>query len=202
MKTSIIPTPGGYRIHMTDHRRQQAEALGTLASKFLQAQDSHLWARAANGEFLTMVRRGAKILRTIGLHAILDMTETESHLAFMTCRFLAIQAEVLSARERRSLQQLLLILARCCRIEVEPSLMSFIRELPPRVRCSPHLMAAYGDLVQNLPISLALATRLWVALDQSKSKLTRLTDHLEQATMGFRTSLLQLRRTKKTLATP
>ena len=202
MKTLIIPTPGGYRIHMADHRRRQAEALGALASKFLQAQDSHLWARAADGEFLPMVRRGAKILRTIGLHSILDLTETEAHFAFMTCRFLAIQAEVLSARERRSLQQLLLMLARCCRVEVEPSLMSFIRVLPPRVRCPPRLMAAYGDLVQNLPISLALAARLWAALDQSGLNPNHLTDQLEEATLGFRTSLLQLRRTKKTLATP
>ena len=120
MKTLIIPTPSGYRIHMADRRRQQAEALGTLASKFLQAQDSHLWARAADGEFLPMVRHGAKILETIGLHAILDLTETEAHLSFMACRFLALHAEMLSARERRSLQQLLLVLARCCPVDVGP----------------------------------------------------------------------------------
>ena len=49
MKTSIIPTPGGYRIQMSNHRRRQAEALGALASKILQAQDSHPWARVADG---------------------------------------------------------------------------------------------------------------------------------------------------------
>ena len=115
MKTLIIPTPGGYRIHMADHRRRQAEALGALAGEMLRAQNSKQWARAADGEFLAMVRRGAKILRTIGLHSIFDLTETEAHLAFMTCLFLALLADVLSARQRRSLQQLLLVLARCCR---------------------------------------------------------------------------------------
>ena len=202
MKALIIPTPGGYRIQMSNHRRRQAEALGALASKILQAQDSHPWARAADGEFLPMVRHGAKILRTIGLHAMLDLTETEAHLSFMACRFLALQAEMLSARERRILQHLLLLLARCCRFEVEPSLMSFIGKLPPRVRSSPCLMAAYGDLIRNLPISLAQAARLWAALDQSGAKLNPLTDHLEEASVGFLTWLLQSRRTKKTLATP
>ena len=39
MKTSIIPTPGGYRIHMADRRRQQAEALGANAYRVFEERN-------------------------------------------------------------------------------------------------------------------------------------------------------------------
>jgi len=194
MKTSIIPTPGGYRIHMADHRRRQAEALGALASEFLQAQDSRLWASAADGEFLPMVRHGGKIIRTIGLHAILDLTETEAHLSFMACRFLALQAEMLSARERRSLQQLLLVLARCCPVDVGPVRLPEIQELPPRLRVSSRIKGAYVDLRRNHPISLADAAMLRLALRDWPEEFEALRQQLDEVTTGLCTALQQIGR--------
>jgi len=198
MKTLIIPTPGGYRIHMADHRRRQAEALGALAGKILQAQNSRLWASAADGEFLAMVRHGAKILLTIGLHAILDLTETEAHLSFMACRFLALQAEMLSARERRSLQQLLLVSARCCRVDVGPVRLPEIQELPLRVGVSSRVMDVYVDLRRNHPISLADAAMLRLALRDWPEEFEALRQQLDEVTTGLCTALQQIGRSGTT----
>ena len=194
MKTLIIPTPSGYRIQMADRRRRQVEALGALASEVLQAQDSHLWARAADAEFLPMVRHGAKVLRTIGLHAILDLTETEAHLSFMACRFLALQAELLSARECRSLQQLLLVLARCCRVDVGPVRLPEIQELPLRVGGSSRVMDVYVDLRRNHPISLADAAMLRLALRDWPEEFEALRQQLDEVTTGLCTALQQIGR--------
>ena len=185
MKTSIIPTPGGYRIHMADHRRRQAEALGALASNFLQAQDSHLWAGAADREFLPMVRHGGKIIRTIGLHAILDLTETEAHLSFMACRFLALQAEML-------------VSARCCRVDVGPVRLPEIQELPPRLRVSSRIRGAYVDLRRNHPISLADAAMLRLALRDWPEEFEALRQQLDEVTTGLCTALQQIGRSGTT----
>jgi hypothetical protein len=194
MKTSIISTPGGYRIRMADHRRQQAEALGALACRLLLTQDSHQWARAADGEFLTLVKHGAKILRTIGLHAVLDLTETEAHLVFMACRFLALQTEMLSARERRILQNLLLLLARCCRVEVGPVQVPEIRKLPLQLRLSTRAVGVYVELSRNHPISLADAAMLRSALSDGPEGFETLRRQLDEVTTGFCTALGQIGR--------
>jgi hypothetical protein len=195
MKTLIIPTPGGYRIHMADHRRRQAEALGALASKFLQAQDPRLWTRAANGDFLRMVKHGAKILRTIGLHAMLDLTETEAHLAFMACQFISLRVELLTAKERRSLQHLLLILARCCYLEVHPSVIPFAADAPPRLQVARHLATTYYELQRSNRISLADALGLCTALTNRGPEFDDLCDALRSGTEGLQETVLRVQGT-------
>ena len=192
MKTLITPSKGGFRIHMPDRHRRHAETLGAFACMQLQNQDPTRWAMASDGEFLGMVKQGAQILREIGLYATIDLSETEAHLAFMSCRFLALRAELLSAGQRRSLQQLFLILSRCCFISLGSQQQSALGSSDYCSKLSPDLQRAYQRLKCGKPVLLSTATRLWTVLDRIEASRRRFNQQLGEATFGFRTSLLQL----------
>ncbi len=152
---------GGSRIQMPDDKRRRAETLGAFACQQLQNQDPSLWAKASDREFLRMIKQGAKILRKIGLYATLDLSEAEAQLALIACRFVALQPGLLSAKQRRIMQYLLLLLSRCCFISLDSRKPSELGNFGHRSRISPDLKRAYRDLLRGKPVSLSIATQLW-----------------------------------------
>jgi hypothetical protein len=194
MRTQIIATRNGFRIKMTDLRRRRIEALGAIAGEHLKYQNGLKWATSSDSAFLPLLKRGVAVLKVMDLYGILDLSEPEAHCAFMACRFMALRNDQLSARERRSLQQVLLVMARCCLIEIEPVSMPTVEQAVRDVHLSPGLSAAYHDLCQGQPISLALGSQLWTAFNAAKPRYQNLLQELGKATLGFRTSLLWLQR--------
>ena len=96
------------------------------------------------------------------------------------------------------LQSLLIILARCCYIEIQPLAVPLVEAAQVQLQPVPHLAEAYSNLQLSHRISLADAFQLCSALTTGGSEFASLRDELNNGTEGFRDALLRIRQVETT----
>jgi hypothetical protein len=110
------------------------EALGSEALEIIRNQDPLLWAHASDTGFLKIIKQGACILRYIGVHTIIPLTDASAHRAFVTCCLLALRIEHLSTEDRRTVRVDLLMLAECCTVQINRAIVPPFPWVPKKVK--------------------------------------------------------------------
>jgi hypothetical protein len=208
MITTIVTSKRGFLVKLNDGTRLSIEALGSRAEELLQGQDIFLWATASDAGFLRMLTQGAKVLRHFGLYGIIELTDADSHRAFVTCRLLSLRT--LEFPGRRTLRRALVILAKCSLVQIKPHLLPPFRMLPAKVKKSSRLNQPYRSMLRYQEVSLWDLLRLRKRLEQELSpefvpltcELRKITEGLDNALGCTRTmGLTGWAWTKKTKAT-
>ena len=170
------------------------ENLGLRALKMMQEQDPLLWANASDTGFLKVIKRGAYILRCIGVHALIPLTDANAHRAFVTCCLLALRIENLPKQDRRNVRLALLILAECCTVQIDRAIVPPLMWLPKKVRTASRPVLTYRKLLNHEPASLADLLRLLTKLENALTpSFVILGCELRKMTEGLRTALERTR---------
>ncbi len=184
----------GCLLKMDDDIRIELEALGSRALQMIQQQDPLLWSHAADTGLLKIIRQGACVMRSIGVHTIIPLTDANAHSAFVSCCVLALRFDDLPGRDRRTLRRALVTLAECCTVQIDKALVPPFSLLPKATRAAPRLAKTYRKLLNHEPISLADLLRLLKRLEKTLSpELVPLICDLRTVTEGLRAALQQTR---------
>jgi hypothetical protein len=199
MLTTVIPSKrGGRLLKLNDETRRRIETLGSSAEELLQGQDVALWERAADAGFLIMINQGAKILRHLEIYANIELADADAQKAFVTCRLLSMRACEFPPRDRRTLRQALIILAKCCSFQIRPQLLPTFRKLPAAIKGNSRTARAYRSFLRKEDVSLLDLLRLRRWLERVPSPefvplncaLREMTEGLEKALEGTRSASL------------
>jgi hypothetical protein len=179
--------------------RRRLRDLGLAASFLVSKQDSALWARASDKEFLKQIAKGAALLGEIGCakDCIIRLRDCGSHYAFMACLFLSSQADALTTAQRQGLRLALLLLSECCPVDLPIRSLPPISELHQALRQQGIMRKHYPVMERSgviYVLTLADALRLLDAVQQLPPiSLVPLVIELRKTTEGLRVALRKAR---------
>jgi hypothetical protein len=199
LKTIILHhANGGSLLQMDDPTRLRLEMLGVKALSILEDQDPFLWAHAADTGFLALIKRGARVLRDLGVYTMIELSNGCAHHAFITCSLLALRIEDLRLEEKRTLREALLILSECCTVHVNPVIVPPFEGAPKKVKSASRLTHAYRMMINKKPVSLADLLRMLQALEYGLSPaFVPLICDLRTTTEGLRKALEQTKKKRR-----
>jgi len=179
-------------LKLDDETRTKLEAFGAEALEMIRSQDPLLWAHASDTGFMKIIKQGACVLRCIGVHTIIPITDASAHCAFVTCCLLALRLQHLSTEDRRTVRVDLLMLAECCTVQIDRALVPPFLWLPKKVKKASRVTRTYRKMLNHEHVSLADLLRLLVKLESALTpSLVVIGCELRKVTEGLRKALEQ-----------